>query len=85
MINEGKAGKLMRMLGITLRPIPDVNKVLIIMNDGSYYQFDDPTVSKMSNSLAGYGAAIWQIKGEPREVDCPSAFKCFFGSELGTD
>ena len=81
MINEGKAGKLMRFLGINLKPIMDVNKVLIIMNDGSYYQFDDPKVSKMSNSLRGYEAAIWQIKGEPRMVDCPSAFKCLFGSD----
>jgi NACalpha-BTF3-like transcription factor len=79
MINEGKVGKLMRLLGINLRPIIDVNKILIIMNDGSYYQFDNPEVSKMSNNLGAYQAAIWQIKGEPRLVDCPSAFKCFFG------
>ena len=72
---EGKVKQAMRAIGIHATPIENISKVVILLKDGCYLEFQYPQVIKMTMC----GKTSYQIRGEPRQVDTPNAFKFMFG------
>lgn len=65
----------MKVLGIRQEPIPEVDRVILSMKDGSWMEFTGAQVMRLD--LRRY--SMFQIKGEPKRIlDFPALFGLMF-------
>jgi NACalpha-BTF3-like transcription factor len=75
MMDETRVKHWMKVLGISQEPIPEVDRVVISMKDGSWMEFNGSQVMKLQMR----GFSMIQIKGEPRRIiDFPALFGTLF-------
>jgi NACalpha-BTF3-like transcription factor len=65
----------MLFLGITKEEIPNVSRVVVSLTDGSWIEFTEAQVMKLTMR----GRPMFQIRGEPKRViDFPALFGTLF-------
>jgi NACalpha-BTF3-like transcription factor len=75
MIDETRVRHWMKVLGISQKPVPEAERVVIMMKDGSWIEFDGAQVQKLKMR----GLSMFQIRGEPKRViDFAGAFEAMF-------
>jgi NACalpha-BTF3-like transcription factor len=77
-MQEGKVKGLMRAMGIHAAPVENVKKIFVLLDDGSYLEFTDPKIMRMTLRKQ----ISYQIRGEAMKVDMPSSFKLMFGEAV---
>jgi NACalpha-BTF3-like transcription factor len=75
MMDETRVRKLMRTFGVSQEPVPEVDRVILSMKDGSWWEFTGAQVMRLTMR----SSSLFQIKGEPKRiVDFPALFGTLF-------